>query len=56
MKRRRAGFTLVELIVVIGITLVLAAIVLSVMGRAKAQSRQTQSVSNLRQITVACLL
>lgn len=56
MKREGYGFTLVELLVVIGIVLIVAALIYPVTFAALGKARRTQCVSNMRQLYVASQL
>lgn len=50
------AFTLVELLAVIAIVGVLAAIIIGTVAKARESARRTQSVSNMRQLSLAMLL
>lgn len=55
-RRRQDGFTLIELLTVIVVIAILAGIIITVVGNVRLKAKETQSLSNLRQIGSATLL
>jgi prepilin-type N-terminal cleavage/methylation domain-containing protein/prepilin-type processing-associated H-X9-DG protein len=55
-ERRRRGFALVELLVVIAVIAILGAILLPALGAARARARAAKSMSNMRQWGLGTLL
>jgi prepilin-type N-terminal cleavage/methylation domain-containing protein len=54
--RKSRGFTLIELLVVIAIIAILAAILFPVFARAREAARKATCISNVKQITLACIM
>ena len=52
---KRHGFTVIELVVLIAIIAILAAILLPVFAKAREKTRRTSCLSNLKQLGLGCL-
>ncbi|NIM06115.1 MAG: DUF1559 domain-containing protein [Armatimonadetes bacterium] len=53
---RRKGFTLTELLVIIAIMVILAAVLFPVFSRARAKARQTTCLNNLKQLALGVMM
>jgi prepilin-type N-terminal cleavage/methylation domain-containing protein/prepilin-type processing-associated H-X9-DG protein len=55
-EKTQRGFTLVEILIVIGVILVLAGLAFPIYTQVKARAKQTTCASNLKQLWAACML
>src|SRR5688500_12596887 len=54
-RRHRRGFTLVEMLIVLGVILVLISLLVPSMGRIRDQSRRVHCLNNVRQLALAAI-
>jgi prepilin-type processing-associated H-X9-DG protein/prepilin-type N-terminal cleavage/methylation domain-containing protein len=55
-RKKSSGFTLIEILVTLGIIVILAAILFPVFAKARASARRTSCASNLKQLATAIMM
>ena len=55
MRKTRWGFTIIELLLVIAVMMILAAMILPMLSKARESGRSTRCVSNLHQLQIAVM-